>query len=120
MENKNILLFVIIGFIFLFIAGFFQERNISGRASKTGGICIQGDGYVEILHPKGEVKRYEDRCIQGGLKTLTNYCTTNKYGKQVRAFREEWCDPGYECRHSGICNIDMDRSSRQRYGLRIP
>ena len=127
MENKNLFFTVLVAVLILFVFGLFQG-NIAGEVASDNnayrGIysCLDSDvnseelaGYVEVRIGK-DTQRYYDRCINGGLKVIENFCTINKNGDYSRAFTEVWCDFGEIC-DDGRCIEDTAKDTRGIYGI---
>ena len=129
MENKEVALFLGIGFVFLLFISFFQG-DISGEAERNPKTCIEdidenGVSYVEMRIGGRPGFRYEDRCINAGRRVLTNYFESVPGGSSVRKFKESWCEDDDEgnptiCINRGICVPVLDRESRIMYGLELP
>ena len=109
MQEKNLLLFVVIVLAALFlISSFSGTKVLTGQSVNTGsrGVesCTDSDGYDvfvsgSVMTTTGaSVKEYTDRCSGGdGMRVLENYCEGN-----VRKFSYEWCRDGMRC-SSGAC-----------------
>ncbi len=103
MENRNILIFLVVVVAVFILMENFTGRNITGGYANEGGrgiqTCRDSDGVNKnikgtvITTSSGSVKQYDDRCSGGdGLRVMENYCDNNR-----RAFTYEWCDNGYVC-----------------------
>ena len=114
MEGKNLVLFVVVALVALFIISSFSGRDeLTGKSIGRGGTdsCTDSDGGINLdkgtvtVIFRGTERAYSDRCSGGGgLRVLENYCDGNR-----RAFTYEWCPNGMIC-SDGTCINDATTS----------
>ena len=103
MQERNLLLFVVVALVALFLISSFSGIGLTGKSINTGkrGVqsCTDSDGYNiyvvgSVTTTTGaRVKEYTDRCSGGdGTRVLENFCTGNE-----RKFSYEWCPSGMRC-----------------------
>ena len=112
MENRGILIFVLVAFgVVLLLNNVFDRSSLTGRYADQGqrglSTCTDTDDFdiytsgVVTVNLDGELTDYNDRCSGGeGLRVMENYCDGNR-----RAFMFEWCANGEVC-SDGRCVPD--------------